>query len=148
MGPQGWPAYWQWLACVWPCFFTFTSLHLSFQAIRSSRVSDSKPHGGSRTGHWSQRTWSKKRGCHAASPRSARISAINSIQLTMHPVGIRALISIMCGSPALHHCALPDPLASKSAGSVRMENLRLWLVVAFFVGTAVYAIVVMAINPV
>lgn len=29
-----------------------------------------------------------------------------------------------------------------------MDNLRLWLVVAFFVGTALYAIVVMAINPV
>ena len=29
-----------------------------------------------------------------------------------------------------------------------MDNLRLWLVVAIFIGVAAYAIIIMAINPV
>ena len=29
-----------------------------------------------------------------------------------------------------------------------MDNLRLWLVAAIFVGVAAYAIIIMAINPV
>jgi len=35
-----------------------------------------------------------------------------------------------------------------SRWSLRMDNLRLWLVLAFFIGIAAYAIIVMALNPV
>lgn len=66
----------------------------------------------------------------------------------MRPVQMRRLASIMYGLLALLHRTLPDPLTSKSTGSACMDTLRLWLVLAFFIGVAAYAIIVMAMNPV
>ena len=66
----------------------------------------------------------------------------------MRPVWMRRLVSIMYALPALRHRTLPEPFTSKSTGSVCMDNLRLWLVAAIFIGVAAYAIIIMAINPV